>query len=47
MSDILIGEELVVSSMQEWISYMLNHANAFIFLSGDFATLDALITFAF
>ena len=41
------GEELVVSSMQERISEMLNHADAFIFLSGDLATLETLITFAF
>ncbi|KAK9190076.1 hypothetical protein WN943_018677 [Citrus x changshan-huyou] len=39
-------EELVVSCMQERISEMLNHADAFIFLSGDLATLAALITFA-
>ena len=32
--------------MQERISEMLNHANAFIFLPGDLATLEALITFA-
>ena len=29
-SDVPIGEELVVSSMQERITEMLNHANAFI-----------------
>ncbi|KAK9222196.1 hypothetical protein WN944_010628 [Citrus x changshan-huyou] len=40
------GEELVVSSMQERISEMLNHADAFIFLSEALATLEALITFA-
>ena len=40
------GEELVISGMQERISEMLNHANAFIFFSGDLATLEALITFA-
>ena len=40
-------EELVVSCMQERISEMLNHADAFIFLPGDLATLEALITFAF
>ncbi|KAK9175233.1 hypothetical protein WN944_027239 [Citrus x changshan-huyou] len=40
------GEALVVSSMQERISEMLNHADAFIFLPGDLATLEALITFA-
>ncbi|KAK9187441.1 hypothetical protein WN944_018836 [Citrus x changshan-huyou] len=46
MSDVPIGEELVVSSMQERITEMLNHADAFIFLLGDLATLEALITFA-
>ena len=46
MSDVPIGEDLVVSSMQERISELLNHANTFIFLSGDLATLEALITFA-
>ncbi|KAK9192872.1 hypothetical protein WN944_003565 [Citrus x changshan-huyou] len=46
VSDVPIGEELVVSSMQEQISEMLNHADAFIFLPGDLATLEALITFA-
>ncbi|KAK9233057.1 hypothetical protein WN943_023306 [Citrus x changshan-huyou] len=45
-SDVPIGEELVVSSMQERITEMLNHADAFIFLPGDLATLEALITFA-
>ncbi|KAK9225925.1 hypothetical protein WN943_010970 [Citrus x changshan-huyou] len=39
-------EELVVSGMQERVSEMLNHADAFIFLLGDLATLEALITFA-
>ncbi|KAH9743888.1 cytokinin riboside 5'-monophosphate phosphoribohydrolase [Citrus sinensis] len=39
-------EELVVSGMQERISEMLNHADAFIFLPGDLATLETLITFA-
>ncbi|KAK9225735.1 hypothetical protein WN943_010779 [Citrus x changshan-huyou] len=43
--DVPIREELVVSSMQERISELLNHANTFIFLPGDLATLDALITF--
>ena len=38
-------KELVVSGMQERISEMLNHANAFIFLPGDRATLEALIKF--
>ena len=32
--------------MQERISEMLNHADAFIFLLGDLTTLEALITFA-
>ena len=41
-----IGEELIVSGMQERISKMLNHANVFIFLSRDLTTLEALITFA-
>ncbi|KAK9184903.1 hypothetical protein WN943_025255 [Citrus x changshan-huyou] len=45
-SDSSTGEELVVSSMQERITEMLNHADAFIFLPGDFATLEALITLA-
>ncbi|KAK9199233.1 hypothetical protein WN944_014421 [Citrus x changshan-huyou] len=40
-------KELVVSSMQERISEMLNHSDAFIFLPGDLATLEALITFAY
>ncbi|KAK9211886.1 hypothetical protein WN943_001264 [Citrus x changshan-huyou] len=40
-----IGEELVISDMQERISEMLNHADAFIFLPGDLATLEVLITF--
>ena len=39
------GEELVVSNMQERISQMLNHADTFIFLLGDLAILEALITF--
>ncbi|KAK9199873.1 hypothetical protein WN944_015066 [Citrus x changshan-huyou] len=46
LTDLLIGEELVVSSMQERIIEMLNHADAFIFLPGDLATLEALITLA-
>ncbi|KAK9195586.1 hypothetical protein WN943_003709 [Citrus x changshan-huyou] len=41
-----IGEELVVSSMHERISEMLNYADTFIFLVGDIATLEALIIFA-
>ncbi|KAK9217536.1 hypothetical protein WN943_006163 [Citrus x changshan-huyou] len=44
LSDSPTGEELVVSGMQERITEMLNHADAFIFLSGDLATLEALIT---
>ncbi|KAK9222177.1 hypothetical protein WN944_010609 [Citrus x changshan-huyou] len=40
------GEELVVLSIQERITEMLNHADAFIFLPGDLATLEALITLA-
>ncbi|KAK9199362.1 hypothetical protein WN944_014553 [Citrus x changshan-huyou] len=40
------GEELVVSGMQERISKMLNHADAFIFLPGDLATLETLIKFS-
>ena len=44
LSDPLTGEELVVSGMQEIITEMLNHADAFIFLPGDLATLEALIT---
>ncbi|KAK9204757.1 hypothetical protein WN943_015021 [Citrus x changshan-huyou] len=39
-------EELVVSGMQERITKMHNHADAFIFLPGDLATLEALITLA-
>ena len=39
-------EELVISSMQERITEMLNHVDAFIFLPGDLATLEVLITFA-
>ncbi|KAK9230108.1 hypothetical protein WN944_023075 [Citrus x changshan-huyou] len=39
------GEELVILGMQERISEMLNHADAFIFLPRDLATLEALITF--
>ena len=42
----LIGEELVVSCMQERISKTLNHADVFILLARDLATLKALITFA-
>ncbi|KAK9226003.1 hypothetical protein WN943_011049 [Citrus x changshan-huyou] len=46
LSDSPTGEELVVSGMQEIITEMLNHADAFIFLPGDLATLKALITLA-
>ena len=46
LSDSPTGEELVVSSMQERITAMLNHADTFIFLPGDLATLEALITLA-
>ncbi|KAK9225597.1 hypothetical protein WN943_010639 [Citrus x changshan-huyou] len=46
LSDSLTGEELVISGMQERITEMLNHADAFIFLPGDLATLEALITLA-
>ena len=46
MSGPPIGEELVVSSMQERISKILNHADTFIFLTGDLVTFKALITFA-
>ena len=45
-SDLSTGEELVVSGMQERITEMLNHADAFIFLPGDLATLETLITLA-
>ncbi|KAK9204869.1 hypothetical protein WN943_015134 [Citrus x changshan-huyou] len=46
LSDSPTGEELVVSGMQERIIEMLNHADAFIFLPGDLATLETLITLA-
>ncbi|KAK9200528.1 hypothetical protein WN944_015726 [Citrus x changshan-huyou] len=46
LSDSSTGEELVVSGMQERITEMLNHTDAFIFLPGDLATLEALITLA-
>lgn len=46
LSGSLIGEELDILSMQERISKMLNHVDAFIFLTRDFATLEALIIFA-
>lgn len=44
--DLSTGEKLVVSGMQERITEMLIHADAFIFLLGDLATLEALITLA-
>ena len=44
LSDSSIGEELVISGIQKRITEMLNHANAFIFLPGDLATLETLIT---
>ena len=46
MSNSPIKEELVVSGMQERITKMINHADTFIFLSRDLATLEALITLA-
>ncbi|KAK9187543.1 hypothetical protein WN944_018940 [Citrus x changshan-huyou] len=46
LSDSPIREELVVSGMQERITKMLNHADVFIFLPGDLATLETLITLA-
>ncbi|KAK9178565.1 hypothetical protein WN943_027757 [Citrus x changshan-huyou] len=46
LSDSPTGEELFVSGMQERITEMLNYADAFIFLPGDLATLEALITLA-
>ncbi|KAK9222183.1 hypothetical protein WN944_010615 [Citrus x changshan-huyou] len=46
LSDSPTGEELVVSGMQERITEVLNHADAFIFLPRDLATLEALITLA-
>ncbi|KAK9200258.1 hypothetical protein WN944_015455 [Citrus x changshan-huyou] len=46
-SDSSTGEELVVLGMQERITEMLNHADAFIFLPGDLAntrgTYDTII----
>ena len=39
-------EVLVVLSMQERISQILYHVDAFIFLPDDLATLETLITFA-
>ncbi|KAK9222622.1 hypothetical protein WN944_011058 [Citrus x changshan-huyou] len=46
LSDSSTGEELVISGMQERITKMLNHADTFIFLPGDLATLETLITLA-
>ena len=46
LSDPPTGEELVVSGIQQRIFKMLNHVDAFIFLPGDLATLESLITFA-
>ncbi|KAK9190504.1 hypothetical protein WN943_019110 [Citrus x changshan-huyou] len=46
LSDSPTVEELVISGIQERITEMLNHADAFIFLPGDLATLEALITLA-
>ena len=46
LSDLSTGEKLVVLGMQERIIEMLNHADTFIFLPGDLATLEALITLA-
>ncbi|KAK9205092.1 hypothetical protein WN943_015359 [Citrus x changshan-huyou] len=46
LSDSSTGEELVISGMQERMTEMLNHADAFIFLPEDLATLEALITLA-
>ncbi|KAK9211447.1 hypothetical protein WN943_000823 [Citrus x changshan-huyou] len=41
-----LGSSSDSSGMQERITEMLNHADAFIFLPGDLATLEALITLA-
>ena len=46
LSDSSTGEELVVSSMQEKITEMLNYTDIFIFLPGDLVTLEALIALA-
>ncbi|KAK9229801.1 hypothetical protein WN944_022767 [Citrus x changshan-huyou] len=46
LSDSPTGEELVVSGTQERITEILNHADTFIFLPRDLATLEALITLA-
>ena len=47
LTDSSTEKELVVSGMQERITEMFNHADAFIFLLGDLATLEALITLAY
>ena len=46
LSDSPTGEELVISGMQERITEMLNHADTFIFLPENLATLEARITLA-
>ena len=46
LSDLPTGEELVVLGMQERITEMFNHVDAFIFLPEDLATLEALIILA-
>ena len=46
LSNSSTGEKLVVLGMQERIIEMLNHADTFIFLLRDLATLEALITLA-
>jgi predicted Rossmann-fold nucleotide-binding protein len=35
----IIGEELQVSTMSDWMNAMFNHANAFIALLGGLGTL--------
>ena len=40
-----MGEELVILGIQERITKMLKHADAFIFLPEDLTTLETLITF--
>lgn len=47
LSSFLTRKKLVISSMQERITEMLCHADAFIFFLEDLITLEALITFAF
>ena len=46
LSDSPTVEELIILGMQERITEIFNHADAFIFLSEDLATLEALITLA-